>query len=274
MPQYVPGLTRTEYWIMGTLGAILMFISVLIHELAHSILCIRYGIGVRQILLFIFGGISDIQEETHDFHKEFKIAVAGPIASFILAAIFGLLWKMTTNVITIATTTNTATTISQHAGGDTIVVSSLGLVASGILLYSALVNALLGVFNLVPAFPLDGGRILRSALLRWKKDYDESTKIAVRIGIVISYIFIAFGFLTMFTRGSFIGGIWLIIIGWFLQAGAQSYQHQREISSILSILSNLRLQDIMNTRIISVKLGTSINELLRNYFDIYKVHSL
>ena len=96
-----------------------------------------------------------------------------------------------------------------------------------------LVNALLGAFNLVPAFPLDGGRILRAALVSWKKDYDQSTRIAVKVGIAISYVFIAFGFLTLFTSGSFIGGIWLILIGWFLQTGAQSYMYQYEISSII-----------------------------------------
>lgn len=244
---------------MGSLGAIVLFVSVLVHELAHSVVCIRYGIRVRQIILFVFGGISDIQEEAQDFHKEFKIAVAGPVTSFVLAAIFALLWKIT--VVGLYGTTTSTMILSQHNS-----VSSVGFIAIGVLLYAAVVNALLGAFNLVPAFPLDGGRILRAALVSWKKDYDQSTRIAVKVGIAISYVFIAFGFLTLFTSGSFISGIWLILIGWFLQTGAQSYMYQYEISSILS---KVRLQDIMNTRIVSVSSGTSVNQLLRNYFNIY-----
>src|SRR5919197_1628587 len=94
-------------------------------------------------------------------------------------------------------------------------------------------NIVLGGFNLVPAFPLDGGRILRSALLRWKRDYDQSTKIAVRIGTAISYVFMAVGFIIMLS-GSFIGGVWLLFIGWFLNSGAQSYLEQHQLSSALS----------------------------------------
>src|ERR671930_208381 len=96
-------------------------------------------------------------------------------------------------------------------------------------------NMVLGGFNLVPAFPLDGGRILRSALLRWKRDYDQSTKIAVRIGTAISYVFMAVGFIIMLS-GSFIGGVWLLFIGWFLNSGAQSYLEQHQKSTALSVI--------------------------------------
>jgi CBS domain-containing protein len=138
-------------------------------------------------------------------------------------------------------------------------------IAEGVLQYGAVVNTLLGGFNLIPAFPLDGGRILRSALLRWKKDYVQSTKIAVRIGISISYGFMALGFMTMIS-GAFVSGIWILIIGWFLNSGAQSYLAQQETSSILS---KIHLQDIMNTRIISVKEDMTINSLIKDYFNIY-----
>lgn len=253
MPQLYPNLSQIDYWIMGAAGALILFISVLLHEVAHSLVAIRYGLKVRQIILFIFGGVSEIEEEREetieDFRKEFKIAVVGPITSFIIASIFAFIWWV----------------LSQIGVGLEEGATAIQQMTVGVLFYGALVNTLLGAFNLIPAFPLDGGRILRSALLRWKKDYDQATKIAVKVGIWISYGFMGFGFLSIL-GGAFLGGIWLILIGWFLNSGAQSYLYQREITSVLS---EVRLRDIMNTRVISVTEGTILNELLRNYFNIY-----
>lgn len=252
MPQrYPPNLLSTiEYWIIGAICAVILFISVLLHELAHSIVAIRYGLKVRQIILFIFGGVSDIEEEkeetTKDFRKEFKIAVVGPLTSFAIAAIFAAIWWSLPQVRTVVREPSL----------------NILLMADGILFYGALANLLLGAFNLIPAFPLDGGRIFRAALVRWKKDYEQATKIAVKVGIWISYGFMGFGFLSIL-GGSFTGGIWLLLIGWFLNNGAQSYLNQTEISSALSAV---RLKDIMNTNIISVREGTKVEELLRSYF--------
>ena len=260
MPQIYPGLNTIEYWVMGAIGAAVLFISVLLHELAHSIIATRYGLKVRQIVLFIFGGVSDIEEEvqiTKDFRKEFKIAVVGPVTSFVLAAIFASVWWgiLLSQVNSSGNDTNTV------AGGLHVTIAMV----EGVLFYGAIVNILLGSFNLIPAFPLDGGRILRAGLVKWKKDYDQATKVAVKIGIWISYGFMGFGFFSML-GGSFTGGLWLILIGWFLNNGAQSYLYQREISSVLS---GVRLEDIMNTKVISVREGTKVDELLKNYFNQY-----
>ena len=259
MPQTHPGLTRVDYWIMGILGAAILFISVLLHELAHSTVSLRYGLKVRQIMLFIFGGVSDIEEDekiSKDFHKEFKIAVVGPITSFVIAGIFGISWLTLSNIHTSI----------PSAATPMITVNEIKSIAEGILQYGTFVNVLLGGFNLIPAFPLDGGRILRSALLRWRRDYDQSTKTAVRIGIAVSYGFMAVGFMTMLS-GSFIGGMWILLIGWFLNSGAQSYLSQHELSSVLS---HVRLREIMNTNIISVKPDITVNELLDSYFNVYR----
>ena len=264
MPEIHPGLTRLQYWIIGILGAITSFTSILLHELAHSIVASRFGLKVRQIILFIFGGVSDIEEgdSSRDFHKEFKIAIVGPITSFVIAAVLGISWWILISVDQgITSSSPTAiTAIANTSNNATIVI------AEAILQYGAIINTMLGGFNLVPAFPLDGGRILRSALLRWKKDYDQSTKIAVRIGTAISYIFMAVGF-TMMLTGSFISGIWLLFIGWFLKRGAQSYFEQHQISTTLS---GVHLRDIMNTRFVSVKPDITVNELLNNYFNVYR----
>jgi Zn-dependent protease/predicted transcriptional regulator len=257
MPQRIPPnlLTETEYWITGAIGAAVLFISVLLHELAHSLVALRYGLKVRQIVLFIFGGVSDIEEEkeetTKDFRKEFQIAVVGPLTSFVISAMFAIILWLIPQVDAI---------VPQGEGPLKIL-----LITDGILFYGALANLLLGLFNLIPAFPLDGGRILRAALVRWKRDYERATKIAVRIGIWISYGFMGFGFLSILS-GSFTGGIWLVLIGWFLNSGAQSYLMQYELSSILS---KVRLRDIMNTNIISIREGTKVDEVFRIHFSQY-----
>jgi CBS domain-containing protein len=136
--------------------------------------------------------------------------------------------------------------------------------------YDIIVNILLGGFNLLPAFPLDGGRILRAGLIRWRGNYHDATKTAVKVGSGISYGLMAFGFLTIFT-GSFTGGIWLILIAWFLQSGAQSYLQQHEITSALS---GVRLYQIMNTQFIAVTPGMNIKEVLEGYFNIHRKSEL
>lgn len=152
MPDYVKGLTPVDYWTMGSIATVLLFFSILLHELAHSIVATRYGIPVKSITLFIFGGVSDIAKEPRDFHQEFKMAIVGPLTSLGLGAIFAvLLWLLSHG------STNSGNTIAYF------------FQLKGILFYGAIANVMLGVFNLVPAFPLDGGRVLRAGLVRWKK---------------------------------------------------------------------------------------------------------
>jgi Zn-dependent protease/CBS domain-containing protein len=233
---------------MGSIGAIILFISVLLHELMHSVVALRYGIKVRQIILFIFGGVSEITEETRDFRKEFKIAIAGPAASFAIAGALAASWWL----------------VSQITPSEQQLLVTKQIV-EGILLYGAIINTMLGAFNLIPAFPLDGGRILRAGLVAWKKDFDGATRTVARVGIAISYGFMGVGFLIMIS-GSFISGIWILLIGWFINSGAQSYLSQHELTSVLA---GVRLKDIMNTRVIAVRRDVKIAELLKEYFAIY-----
>lgn len=289
MPQFFPNLSVVHYWIMGIAGAIILFISVLLHELAHSILSIKYGLAVRQIILFIFGGVSDIKEEEkikEDYNKEFKIAVVGPLTSFALAGLFALSWWILLQASGTdelgapmipremqdredrALMLERETSIQERGARieEGFGYISIIRVISGVLLYAAIVNALLGAFNLLPAFPLDGGRMLRAGLIRGKKSYNDATKIAVKVGTVISYGLMGFGFISII-GGSFIGGFWLILIGWFLQSGAQAYLQQHELSTALS---GVCLRDIMNTRFVTVRPDTMIKELMNNYFNIYR----
>ncbi len=253
MPQYSPGLSQLHYWIMSIIGTVILFLSVLIHELSHSMVARSYGIRVKQIMLFIFGGVSDIEEEPKDFKKEFKMAIAGPLISLALSAFFALSWWITNVIITqsLSTTDDISTTVLT--------------MVNAILYYSSILNLILGIFNLIPAFPMDGGRILRSLLFSRNKNYDKSTRIAVRIGVIISYAFFGLGILIILS-GSFVSGIWIILIGWFLQNGAQSYLYQYDI---MKILSNIRLGELMKTNIISVPEDIAINKIIKDYFNIY-----
>jgi Zn-dependent protease/CBS domain-containing protein len=244
MPDYVKGLRPADYWLMGSAGSVLLFFSILLHELAHSMVARRYSIPVKSITLFIFGGVSDIAKEPEDFHQEFKMSIAGPLASFGLGAIFALFYWLVSN---------------DMSSGNAI--SYLGQI-KGIMFYGAISNVILGAFNLVPAFPLDGGRVLRAGLVRWKKDYHDATKIATTIGVLISYMFMGFGFMILLS-GDFVGGLWILLIGWFLHNGAQSYMSQFELTSALR---GVIVGDIMNTKIISVKRDVTIDFALRNFF--------
>jgi Zn-dependent protease len=286
MPLFYPDLPESAYWTMGILGAIILFISVLLHELSHSMVAKRYGYKVRQIVLFVFGGVSDIRDEPkEEYRKEFTIAIVGPLSSFALAGLFAAVWFVLVQV-GITTTSQTDTSFfalpqQQQQEQDQATSSSspptstsdeqvIWSIAQGIMRYGIIVNILLGGFNLLPAFPLDGGRVLRAGLVRWRGNYHDATKTAVKVGVGISYGLMAFGFLTIFT-GSFTGGIWLILIAWFLQSGAQSYLQQHEITAALS---GVRLYQIMNTQFIAVTAGMNIKEVLEGYFNIHRKSEL
>ena len=283
MPLFYPGLPPSVYWTMGIFGAVILFISVLLHELSHSIVAKRYGYKVRQIVLFVFGGVSDIRDEPKDeYKKEFTIAIVGPLSSFALAGLFAAVWfvLVQTGITGIGQTDSSLFILppppQQQEQAQRLLPSMISdeevalTIAQGVMRYGIIVNILLGGFNLLPAFPLDGGRVLRAGLMRWRGNYHEATKTAVRIGIGISYGLMAFGFVTIFT-GSFTGGIWLILIAWFLQSGAQSYLQQHEITSALS---GIRLYQIMNTQFIAVTQSMNIKEVLEDYFNIHRKSEL
>lgn len=251
MPEYIPNLSQIQYWIIGITGTIILFVSVLAHELSHSIVAIKIGIKVKQIILFIFGGVSDIEEEPKNFINELKMAIAGPVTSFALSGFFAFLFEV--NLFLSAFTSNNSLLFATST------------MAKGIFFYSSIINLILAVFNLIPAFPMDGGRVLRALLFQRNKNYEKSTKVSVRIGIIVSYIFIGLGFLTILS-GSLISGIWIILMGWFLQNGAQSYLYQYDV---MKTLSNVRLGEIMKRDIIAVSEDMTIEDILKNYFREY-----
>jgi Zn-dependent protease/predicted transcriptional regulator len=233
-PQVAPDLPAASYWIKGVLAAFLLFASVGFHELAHSFVAKRYKISIESITLFIFGGVAQMKGEPPHPKAEFRIAIAGPLSSFFLAILF-LLLSMNT------------------VGGFKAVFS-----------YLARINLVIGVFNLIPGFPMDGGRVLRSAIWKRKKNFFYATQKASIIGQGIALFFIFFGIFTLFTRMP--GGLWLLLIGWFLYTAAQSSYQQ---STLQESLSGIRVRNIMVKDIVTLSSSITVDEAVNDYYLRY-----
>ena len=177
------------YWIMGAVTAIMLFVSVLLHELGHSVVALRYGIPVRSITLFLFGGVAQIGAEPPSALAEFLIAVAGPLVSLALAVIFFAAEPMVRRMTPL-----------------------LGLAE-----YLALINLALVVFNLIPGYPLDGGRVFRAIVWAITGSMRRATLIAAYVGRFFAFLFIFFGVWQMF-GGNVGNGLWIAFIGWFLDS--------------------------------------------------------
>jgi Zn-dependent protease/CBS domain-containing protein len=184
--------------LVGVTTSLLFFASVLLHELAHSFVAMRDGIQVKSITLFIFGGVAQIGQEARSPESELRIAIAGPLSSVVLAAFFGALWLASREFL-----------------------EPLAALAR----YLGTINLLLAGFNLLPGFPLDGGRVLRAIIWRIKGRFVAATRVASLVGRAVAYLFIMGGLLLIFT-GSLFNGIWFIFIGWFLSNAAEASYRQ------------------------------------------------
>jgi Zn-dependent protease/predicted transcriptional regulator len=253
--QVHPGWTTWLAWLIGVTAALLFFGSVLAHELAHSLVARARGVPVRSITLFLFGGVSNIQREPPSPLAEFLITIVGPITSIVLGFVF--IW------------------LSGVAIGplDAVVASPFSLVGrldpvTTLLLWLGPINILVGLFNLIPGFPLDGGRILRSILWAVTHNLRRATHWAALIGQGVAWLMILvgvamiFGVRIPFFGTGFINGIWLIFIGWFLNsAAAQSY---RQVV-IEDILVGVPVAQLMRMNPPSVPATISIGDLVQNY---------
>jgi Zn-dependent protease len=232
-PAEFMGWPVTQYWIVGAVTVVFMFGSVLLHELGHSVVALRYKIPVRSITLFIFGGVAQIGAEPPSAISEFWIAIAGPVTSFALALIFGLL--------------------------QSIVGSLAPLLA--IAKYLAYINGALGLFNLIPGFPLDGGRVFRAILWGTTHSLRKATIIAANVGRLVAYLFILFGVWQIFT-GNFGNGLWIAFIGWFLETAASSQIHQQTIHDLLA---GHHVEDAMRRDYTSIPPNTPLEQLINQH---------
>ena len=229
-------LPTWRLWGLGLVTSMLFFGSLVFHEMAHSVIAKHYKIPVLSITLFVFGGIARISRDPSRAIEEFNIAVAGPISSFLLAGGF---WM-----------------VNRAAGANVI----LGTLAGSL----AWINLSLAVFNLVPGFPLDGGRIFRAIVWSFTKDYSRSTRMAARSGQIIAYGMIGLGVIWAVNgyraHGDMIQGMWLAFIGWFLLTVARQSRAQ---SDARGALEGLRVADIMTAELPTIGREISLEDYAR-----------
>jgi Zn-dependent protease len=229
-----PDWSFREHLFLGIATSMLFFVSVLLHELGHSVVALHYRIPVKAITLFIFGGVASIGSEPEKPMHEFWIAIAGPLVSAALGAMFyGL---------------------ALFAHGTFEGVAALGT-------WLGMINLSLALFNLIPGFPLDGGRILRSIVWRFTGSFERATAVAGASGQFFSYAFIFFGIYLALT-GNFFGGLWIGFIGWFLLNAAQGTSFQ---ATLRSALRNLTARDVMNYDCSRISGSLTIADLVEHH---------
>jgi Zn-dependent protease len=229
-PTEYPQLSVPTYWFLGLLTSILFFGSVLAHELGHALIALRNQIQVRGITLFIFGGVAQIEKEPSSPGVEFRIAIAGPIVSLALAGVFMGLWLLDRSIPLLAAPSA----------------------------YLMRINLILALFNMIPGFPLDGGRVLRAILWKLSGDFRKSTQIASTSGQVVAYGFIGMGIFSMIS-GQFFNGLWLAFIGWFLQNAANAASAQVNLQHALQ---GIKVSQIMSRGCTRIPSLTPISQLV------------
>ena len=240
-PYYYKGLSTTTYWWMGIFGALGLFFSIVFHELCHSLVARRFNLAMKGITLFIFGGVAEMEEEPPSPRAEFFMAVAGPLSSILIGIIFyGI------------------RLVGQGSDWPEFTIGVFG--------YLSYLNFLLAGFNLVPAFPLDGGRVFRSILWGWKNNLKWATRIASRIGSGFGLVLIFFGVLYII-RGAFISGIWWFLIGLFLR-NASEMSYSRLLMN--KALEGERVGRFMETDPVTVSPSMTIERFVDEY--VYKHH--
>jgi len=241
MPRQYPGLSVATYWAIGIASAIVLFASVLVHELSHSYIAKRNGLPIARITLFFFGGVSEMSEEPRDPDLEVRMAAAGPFMSFLIAGVLGALWYLA-NVVE----------------APILLRATLG--------YGGLINAALGGFNLVPAFPLDGGRVFRGSLWKHSKNLVASTRTATRVSEVLSLLMMLGGFVAIIL-GDFVDGIWIVVLGWFIKSGAETALTQTLVGETLS---GVAVGDIMTRDVLTVPPDITVQQLISDYFLVHR----
>ncbi len=237
-PRVLSGLNKGLLALITIITVILFFTSLLIHEMSHSLVARRRGTSVKRITLFIFGGMAEIEKEPETPYSEFVMAIAGPAASFVMGIIFGVIWIFTVNIAPIREPVK----------------------------YLAIINIVLGVFNMLPGYPLDGGRVLRSIVWKVTGNLERSTFIASTAGRVIGFMIIAVGVFFILT-GNFLNGVWLAFIGWFLQSSAQRGYRQLIFETSIK---GIKVGDVMNENIVNVTKDMTIQDLVDDYFMKYR----
>ncbi len=240
-PEKIRGLPEWTYWWMGAAGAMGLFISILLHEFSHALVAKAHGMPIRSITLFVFGGVAEMEDEPRSPRTEFLMAGAGPVTSILIAGISYAVYLVADKLL-------------------------WPLSVIGVAWYMGMINAVLAAFNLIPGFPLDGGRLLRSILWYWKGNLRKATGIASRIGAGFGTLLIALGVVEILV-GDWLGGLWSGLIGLFLRnAATASYQQLL----IRQSLEGTPVSQFMNPNPVTVTPDTPIDRLVEDY--IYRHH--
>jgi len=229
----------SEVWVAALFTAVLFFVTLLLHELAHSLVAQARGLKVKAITLFALGGVSQIEEDATDAKTEFWVAIAGPIASLIIG--FGCI--------------AIAAALGWHPSAEP------RTAVTAVLVWLGYINVGLGIFNLIPGFPLDGGRVFRGIVWAITKDADRSTRIAARVGQVVAFLLILGGLWSFFGGAGF-NGLWTAFIGWFLMDAAQSSYAQ---VGIAAAFRGMRVSEVMSRDCAVVDRGMSLQEFVDTY---------
>ncbi len=229
-----PGWSPFTYWVISLLAALLLFTSVLLHELAHSLVARRHGLPVNNITLFIFGGVSNLEHEPTSAGVEFQMSLVGPLTSLLIGGLSFVLLVL--------------------IGRDTSPLAA-------ILGYLATANILLGLFNLLPGFPLDGGRVLRSIIWKISGSLSTATRVAAWVGQTIAYLLILGGIWLLF-GGNLLSGIWIGFVGWFLLTGAQSAHVQFMFETMFK---GVTVGEMMNSNPVTVPANISLQKLVDDF---------
>ena len=245
-----PGEGTTSF-VLAVISALLFFGSVLLHELGHAVVAIRGGIGITGIDLWMFGGVAKMERDTRTAGEEFRVAAAGPAVTLVLAAIC---------VVIVMAATGTAD------AWDALFFDATGASeAVAVLAWLGFVNALLLAFNLIPGFPLDGGRIARSIAWWRTGDRSKATRFAARLGRAFSFLMIAFG-VYLFFVGAIVSGIWLAFVGYFLGQAARQAELQ---TAITDRIEGLRVADVMDAEPVAIPAELSLDRAADEYFLRY-----
>jgi Zn-dependent protease/CBS domain-containing protein len=244
-------------WVIGIITSLLFFASVLAHELAHSLVGRANGIPIKSITLFIFGGVAQMTKEAAKAGAEFKMAAAGPACSLAIGGIFGLIWFFIQSAT--GSIGNLSSLFWQSIFG--LAETPVAEMARG-LAWLAFINVALAAFNLIPGFPLDGGRVFRSLVWRFSGNYKRSTRIATRLGQGVAYAFILGGILIMFLLHDWLSGLWLVLIGWFLQSAAStSYRQAQWYEALRGVIAS----QVMTPYYMTVPPNITLTQLVLGY---------
>lgn len=234
-PELYEDWSTATYWVVGSIASLLLFATVLLHELAHAAVAIRRGIDVPRITLFIFGGVSHLSGNPRTAREEFFISVAGPLTSIVIALVCG------------------AAGLAAGLVNDQV---------AAVLEYLAVVNLVLGLFNLLPGFPLDGGRVFRSIVWGRTQSFQRATQVAGAVGALFGSILMGFGLVILLT-GNVLTGVWLGLIGWFLNGAARS---ESQGVALERLLTGLTARDLMETEYDTVPPWLTLQRVVDDHF--------